>query len=94
MGPMLYQWFNVNKYRNKLPEKLNNCKTTLDAIRVMEAYLFAKYEAFIVSAGYSLPTSAGVFFIKTGDEIVKEDYLLSNSAEVKLFPIIGGGQGK
>ncbi len=50
---MLYQWFNVNQHRNKLPEKLNNCKTTLDAICVMEAYLFAKYEAFIVSVGYS-----------------------------------------
>jgi len=52
-APMLYQWFNINKYRNKLPEKLNNCKTTLDAMRVMEAGLFAKHEAFIFSAGYS-----------------------------------------
>ena len=52
-APMLYQWFNINKYRNKLPEKLNNCKTTLDAMLVMEAGLFAKHEAFIVSAGYS-----------------------------------------
>ena len=32
--PMLYQWFNINKYRNKFPEKLNNCKTTLDVMRV------------------------------------------------------------
>ena len=23
---MPYQWFNINKYRNKLPEKLNNYK--------------------------------------------------------------------
>jgi len=36
-------------------------------------------------------SSADVFFIKTGDKIVKEDRLLIKSAEVKLFPIIGGG---
>jgi len=36
-------------------------------------------------------SSADVFFIKTGDKIVKEDYLLTKSNEVKLFPIIGGG---
>ena len=36
-------------------------------------------------------SSADVFFIKTGDKIVKEDYLLTESTEVKLFPIIGGG---
>ena len=52
-APMLYQWFNVNKYRNNLPEQLKNCKTTLDALRAMKADLFAKHEAFIVSAHYS-----------------------------------------
>jgi len=36
-------------------------------------------------------SSADVFFIKVKDLIVKEDYLLTESAEVKLFPIIGGG---
>jgi hypothetical protein len=25
-APMLYQWFNIDGYRNKLPEKLNNYK--------------------------------------------------------------------
>ena len=34
---------------------------------------------------------ADVFFIKVGDKIVKEDYLLTRSEEVKLFPVIGGG---
>jgi sulfur carrier protein ThiS len=34
---------------------------------------------------------ADVFIIKIGDKIVKEDYLLTESTEVKLFPIIGGG---
>jgi len=33
---------------------------------------------------------ADVFFIKVGDKVVKEDYLLTESVEVKLFPIIGG----
>jgi len=32
-----------------------------------------------------------VFFIKVGDLMVKEDYLLVKSNEVKLFPVIGGG---
>jgi len=32
-----------------------------------------------------------VSFIKVRDSIVKEDYLLAESAEVKLFPIIGEG---
>jgi len=36
-------------------------------------------------------SSADVFFIKIGDLIVKEDHLLTESAEVKLFPIVGGG---
>ena len=34
---------------------------------------------------------ADVWLIKVGDLIVKEDYLLTKSNEVKLFPIIGGG---
>mgnify|MGYP001027719272 CR=1 FL=1 len=36
-------------------------------------------------------SSVDVFFIKVGDLIVKEDYLLTKSNEIKLFPIIGGG---
>ena len=69
----------------------------------LEGYLKYKYPSNILELNYSKPvtirkiledakiSSADVLFIKTGDKIVKEDYLLSNSAEVKLFPIIGGG---
>ena len=32
-----------------------------------------------------------VFLIKMGDKLIKEDYLIRKSCEVKLFPIIGGG---
>jgi hypothetical protein len=69
----------------------------------LEGYLKYKYLSNIIELNYSKPltirqvlkdakiSSADVFFIKTGDKIVKEDYLLIKSTEVKLFPIIGGG---
>ncbi|MGB6369978.1 MAG: hypothetical protein WBF68_02945 [Atribacterota bacterium] len=71
---------------------------------VLEGYLKYKYSPNILELNYSKPVTiyeiledakislADVFFIiKTGDKIVKEDYLLAESAEVKIFPIIGGG---
>jgi hypothetical protein len=69
----------------------------------LEGYLKYKYPSNILELNYSKPvpirqvlkntkiSSADVFFIKTGDKIVKEDYLLTRSEEVKLFPVIGGG---
>jgi len=69
----------------------------------LEGYLKHKYPSNILELNYSKPvtirqvlkdakiSSADVFFIKTGDKIVKEDYLLTESIEIKLFPIIGGG---
>ena len=69
----------------------------------LEGYLKYKYPSNILELNYSTPvtirqalkdakiSSADVFFIKVGDKIVKEDYLLTKSNEVKLFPIIGGG---
>ena len=69
----------------------------------LEGYLKYKYPTNVLELNYSKPvtiykilkdakiSSADVFFIKTGELIVKEDYLLTESAEVKLFPIIGGG---
>ena len=69
----------------------------------LEGYLKYKYLSNILELNYFKPitirqvlkdvriSSADVFFIKTGDKIVKEDYLLIKSTEVKLFPIIGGG---
>lgn len=69
----------------------------------LEGYLKYKYPSSILGLNYSKPvtiykiledaklSSADVFFIKVGDKIVKEDYLLTESTEVKLFPIIGGG---
>ena len=69
----------------------------------LEGYLKYKYPSNILEQNYSKSvtirqvledakiSSADVFFIKTGDLIVKEDYLLTKSIEVKLFPIIGGG---
>lgn len=70
---------------------------------VLEGYLKYKYSSNIIELNYSKPvtiykiledaklSSADVFFIKVGDKIVKEDYLLTRSEEVKLFPVIGGG---
>ena len=69
----------------------------------LEGYLKYKYSSNILELNYFKPITicqilkdakislADVFFIKTGDKIVKEDYLLTKSNEVKLFPIIGGG---
>ena len=70
----------------------------------LEGYLKYKYPSTnSLELNYSKPitisqvlkdakiSSADVFFIKTGDKIVNEDYLLIKSNEVKLFPIIGGG---
>ena len=69
----------------------------------LEGYLKYKYSSYILELNYSEPVTVykilkdakislgDVFFIKTGDKIVKEDYLFTESAEVKLFPIIGGG---
>jgi len=69
----------------------------------LEGYLKYKYPSNILELNYSKPVTirqvledakislADVFFIKTGELIVKEDYLLTKSNEVKLFPIIGGG---
>ena len=70
---------------------------------VLEGYSKYKYPSNILELNYSTPvtirkvlkdtkiSSADVFFIKTGDKIVKEDYLLTRSEEVKLFSVIGGG---
>ncbi len=69
----------------------------------LEGYLKYKYPSNILELNYSKPvtirqvlkdikiSSADVFFIKVGDLIVKEGFLLTKSNEVKLFPIIGGG---
>ena len=69
----------------------------------LEGYLKYKYPSDNLELNYSKPitirqvledakiSSADVFFIKTEDKIVKEDYLLTKSDEVKLFPVIGGG---
>ena len=68
-----------------------------------EGYLKYKHPSNSLELNYSKPITirqvlkdakislADVFFIKTGDKIVKEDYLLTKSTKVKLFPIIGGG---
>ncbi|MBC8500115.1 MAG: hypothetical protein H8D39_06295 [Candidatus Atribacteria bacterium] len=69
----------------------------------LEGYLKYKYPSNILEQNYSKSVTirqvledakislADVFFIKTEDKIVKEDYLLTKSNEVKLFPVIGGG---
>ena len=69
----------------------------------LEGYLKYKHPSNSLELNYSKPetvnkvlkdakiSSADVFFIKIGDLIVKGDHLLTESTEVKLFPIIGGG---
>jgi len=69
----------------------------------LEGYLKYKYPSSILELNYSQPvtihqlledtkiSSADIFFIKAGDLMVKEDYLLTQPGELKLFPVIGGG---
>ena len=69
----------------------------------LDGYLKFKYPSNILELNYSKPVTihqiledakisfVDVSFIKVGDLIVKGDYLLTESTEVKLFPIIGGG---
>ena len=69
----------------------------------LEGYLKYKYPSNILELNYSKPVTirkvlkdakiypADMFFIKVGDSMVEEDYLLTRSGEVKLFPVIGGG---
>ena len=68
-----------------------------------EGYLKYKYPSDILELNYPKPVTirqvlkdakisfADVFFIKVGDLMAKEDYLITKSTEVKLFPVIGGG---
>ena len=75
----------------------------IDVTLLLEGYLKDKYPSSILKLNYPKPVTihkvledanispADVFFIKVEDSIVKEDYLLARSGEVKLFPIIGGG---
>ncbi|MDD5013749.1 MAG: hypothetical protein PHW73_01430 [Atribacterota bacterium] len=70
---------------------------------MLEGYLKYQYPSSLLELDYPKPvtlrqvleevkiSSADVFFIKVGDLVVKEEYLLTKSIEVKLFPIIGGG---
>jgi len=69
----------------------------------LEGYLKYKYPFNNLELNYSKPITirqvledanislADVFFVKAEDKIAKEDYLLTESIEIKLFPIIGGG---
>ncbi len=66
-------------------------------------YLKNKYLSDTVELNYEKPVRVytvlrdakippgDVWIVKVGSSIVKEDYLLTRSSEVKLFPIIGGG---
>jgi hypothetical protein len=69
----------------------------------LEGYLKYKYPSSILELDYPKPvtirqvledtkiSSADIFFIKVGDLMVKEEYLLTKPSELKLFPVIGGG---
>jgi len=66
-------------------------------------YLKNKYLTDAIELNYKKPvrvhrilrdakiSPADVWIVKIGSSIVKEDYLLTRSSEIKLFPIIGGG---
>ncbi len=69
----------------------------------LEGYLKYKYSSGVLELNYSQPVTinkvmedaeispADVFFIKAEDQILKGDYVLTKSTEIKLFSIIGGG---
>jgi len=35
--------------------------------------------------------SADICFVKVGDLIVKKDYIIRNSCDIKFIPVVGGG---
>lgn len=66
-------------------------------------YLKNKYHSSTIELDYFKPvpvrkvlkdakiSPTDMFFIKVGDSIVKVDYILAKSEEVKLFPVSVGG---
>jgi sulfur carrier protein ThiS len=70
---------------------------------ILEGYLKNKYSSSIIELNYPKPVTifqvlkdakinlGDVWLIKVGDSIVKKDYLLERSNEVKLFQIVAGG---
>ncbi len=70
---------------------------------IFTGYLKNKYLTKEIELNYKKPvkihkvlreckiSTADVFFITVRDLIIKEDYLLTRSEEVKLLPVIGGG---
>lgn len=70
---------------------------------IFKGYLKNKYLTEAIELNYEKPVKihkilmdakislADVYIIKIGVSIVKRDYLLTRSSEVKLLPIIGGG---
>ena len=70
---------------------------------IFAGYLKNKYLTEAIELNYKKPVKihkilrdakvslADVFIIKIGASIIKQDYLLTRSSEVKLLPVIGGG---
>ena len=70
---------------------------------LFSSYFKNKYLSDTIKLNYKKPvrlykvlkdakiSTANVWIIKIEDSIIKEDYLLTKSSEVKLFPIVGGG---
>ena len=70
---------------------------------LFSSYFKNKYLSDTIELNYKKPvrlykvlkdakiSTANVWIIKIEDSIIKEDYLLTKSSEVKLFPIVGGG---
>jgi len=70
---------------------------------IFTGYLKNKYLTEAIELNYKEPVKickvlrdakislVDVFIIKIGISIVKQDYLLTRSEEVKLLPVIGGG---
>ena len=72
-------------------------------LKLESYYLKNKYPSSTIELDYFKPTPVrevlkdanisptDMFFIKVGDSIVKVDYILVKSEEVKLFPVSVGG---
>jgi len=72
-------------------------------LKLESYYLKNKYPSSTIVLDYFKPmpvskvledakiSPTDIFFIKVGDSIVKVDYILAKSEEVKLFPVSVGG---
>jgi len=50
--PNIWQWFHVRQYNGTLPSELRDCQEPVDALRIMGADLFSKFDGLVDQVSY------------------------------------------